>query len=80
MHKSAIKWDANTPHADNFAFKGNFVCKVYDDRLHQLVAKHPLKGSVTIKATMKKYSGQYATAFGLLTERRRNEQCSGIHQ
>jgi hypothetical protein len=68
---SAIEWDANTPHTKKFVFDGNFVCKVYGDAYHQLIA--PLKGSATMKLTIKKYGSQYdAIAFGLLTENRRN--------
>jgi len=52
-----LEWDANTPHADKFAFRGNFVTKVYGaGYYHQLKAKDPLsKGSTLIKATIKKY-------------------------
>jgi hypothetical protein len=79
MYKSAIEWDANTPHAEKFGFRGNFVCKVYGRDLYQLVAKdHLPKGSTTIKATIKKYGDKYSRiAFGLLTESRRNEVYSG---
>jgi len=67
-----IEWDANTPHADKFAFRDNFVCKVYGDGYHQLVAKAPLDRSTTIKATIKQYNGWGEIGFGLLTESRRN--------
>jgi len=75
-----VEWDTNTRYADKFAFKGNFVYKVYGNNYHQLVAKDPLKGSTTIKATIKKYSdiGFYGEiAFGLFTESRRNALWSG---
>jgi len=55
---------------------------VYGDDFHQLVAKdHLPKGSITIKATIKKYSHEYGgICFGLLTNSRRNEKDSGGHQ
>jgi len=78
MYKSAIEWDANTPHAKEFAFRGGFVSKVYGNDCHQLVAKdHLPKGSTTIKATIKQYGENGDIAFGLITESRRNQQWSG---
>jgi len=80
IKNSTIQWDANTPHADKFAFRGGFASKVYGYG-HQLVAKdHLPKGSTTIKATIKRY--REGIAFGLLTESRRNEVWSGgiLHQ
>jgi len=79
VNQSTIEWDANTPHAEKFGFRGKFAYKVYGDgNLHQLVAKDPLKGSATIKATIKKYSvKKWEIGFGLLTETRRNQKCSG---
>jgi hypothetical protein len=80
IKNSTIQWDANTPHADKFAFRGGFASKVYGN-CHQLVAKdHLPKGSTTIKATIKQYgkSGRIRwIGFGVLTESRRNVSCSG---
>jgi len=73
-------WDKSTPHAYKFAIKGNTITMIKgDDRdWYQLVGSdHLPKGSTTIKATIKQYRGGYSIAFGLLTESRRNERCSG---
>jgi len=68
------------PHANKFAFRDNFVSKVYGDDWHQLVAKAPLKESTVIKANIKKYGsgGFRGIAFGLLTQSKKNELCSGL--
>jgi len=74
-NSAIFEWDAKTPHADKFAFRENFVCKVYGSRYHQLVGKDPLERFTTIKATIKKYgSGRYddVICFGLLTESTKN--------
>jgi hypothetical protein len=67
-----FEWDANRLNAGKFAFRGNFVSKLYGDDLDQLLTKDPLTRSITIKATIKKYGGYEEIGIGLLTESRRN--------
>jgi len=69
-----FEWGTKTPYANTFAFRGNFVSKVYGKGYHQLIAKdHLSKGSTTIKATIKKYGDNgWWIAFGLLTQSKRN--------
>jgi len=37
-----IEWDADTLHANKFAFVSNFISKVYGSDYDQLIAKDPL--------------------------------------
>jgi len=74
-NSTMLEWDTRTPHAYKFAFGGNFICKVDGKGHHQLIALLP-KGIAIIKATIKKYGGLNSIAFGLLTENRKDEDCS----
>jgi len=68
-----LKWDTTTSYANNFAIQNNTIRRVSGDKnFYQLVGSDPLKGSITIKATIKNYGGDCAIGFGLLTESRRN--------
>jgi hypothetical protein len=74
-----VEWNLKTPYAANFVVEDNIVTMVSDNRsFYQLVGNDHLKGLITIKATIIKYGGRFnEIAIGLLTEGRKNEECSG---